>query len=197
MGHIPEELGVTSQSRLDFEKGARLVPEKGFGGDPNLVTPVTNWSVSLPDGVRTRLEILADMILPGDQDSPFPSEIGVGAFLEEWLSAPYGPQQSDRAIILNGLSMLDAESIDRFGDPFLDLAEEQRRLMMEWVSGLAGDNRKFFVRLRYLVVGGYFTSDVGMRDVGYCGNIPLTAFPAASPAAERGISEQLQILGLE
>ncbi|MEV1004227.1 gluconate 2-dehydrogenase subunit 3 family protein [Nonomuraea sp. NPDC050202] len=86
----------------------------------------------------------------------------------------------------------------RFGAGFLELDDAMRRKIVDVIASPddATDNRAFFVRIRYLVVGGYFTSDIGFQAIGYIGNVPLQAFPGVSPEAKSIVEEELRKLGL-
>ena len=55
------------------------------------------------------------MILPRDQLGPAASEVGVVEMIDEWVSAPYPQQQTDRPVVLEGLAWIEAESRKRFG----------------------------------------------------------------------------------
>ena len=49
---------------------------------------------------------------------------------------------------------------------------------------------RFFSKFRNLTLGGYYTTNVGMQDVGYLGNMPLTSFDGPPP-------EVMERLGIE
>ena len=38
------------------------------------------------------------------------------------------------------------------------------------------DAAKFFAKFRDLTAGGFYTTPVGMKDIGYTGNVPLEKF---------------------
>jgi hypothetical protein len=63
---------------------------------------------------------LADVLIPSDEFGPAASAVGVVDFLDEWISAPYEPQQRDAKVIREGLAWLDAESERRAGKVFAD-----------------------------------------------------------------------------
>jgi hypothetical protein len=64
------------------------------------------------------------------------------------------------------------------------------------IASTSAHDRTFFVKFRYLLVGGYFTSDVGFKAIGYLGNVPLRSYPGVSEAARRAIDDLLKELGL-
>jgi hypothetical protein len=102
-------------------------------------------------------------------------------FIDEWISAPYPNFAADRNIVLDGFAWLDQEAQRRFGKPFAELNHTQ---LTSICDELASTNPKaelkspaaFFTRYRELTVGGFYTTPVGMKDIGYVGNVPLTHF---------------------
>lgn len=197
MGFISEELAPAPSPEGLILKAKRAALATGYGGDPNLVTPVRPWPLTLSGRQRSVLTLLADIILPGAGPSDAPSTLNIADFFDEWLSAPYPTQQKDRTTLLGGIVELDRLSVAAFGAPFNTLSARRRRAMVARLSNATGDLQVFFVRLRYLVIGGYFTSDVGMWAVGYRGNVPLSAFPPLGEDALLVIDQQLALLGLE
>jgi hypothetical protein len=49
--------------------------------------------------------------------------------------------------------------------------------------------RTVFRRIRFLVVGAYYTTLEGFKDIGYLGNVPLASYPPVT-AEEQVILEQ-------
>lgn len=175
----------------------RASPSRGYGSDPNLVTPSTPWRFILSQHQRRLIAALSDIILPGTQEHPAPSRIGIDRFFDEWVSAPYSRQQTDKTIIVQGLALIDAEARRRFGAGFLKLKKEQRLKIVDDIASPSAQDRQFFIRFRYLVVGGYFTSKVGFKAIGYRGNVPLLGYPGVSPETQRLIEDELNRLGLQ
>lgn len=187
MGAI--QIGVANDEAAQF---ARV----GYGTDPNLVTPVVPWQGTLSAAQLAMIDALADEILPGTSDEPPPSHVGIAAFFNEWLSAPYPRQVEDRRLVEDGLRTLDAESQARYGNPFVSVSQVERGELVAWLSASQGRIREFFVRYRYLVIGGYFTTDPGMEALGYRGNVPLLSFPPVTSDAQKAIDRELAKLGL-
>lgn len=168
----------------------------GYGTDPNLMTPTPTWPGALTIYERRFVSALSDVILPSEGDDPAPSEIGIDNFFDEWLSAPYQSQVADRRTILAGLDLLNEVSNALFNAEFMHLSRRRKRRAVDALVKEEGDGLDFFVRFRALVVGAYFTSDVGMRALGYRGNVPLRGPPGVSNAAKRIIDRELRKLGL-
>jgi hypothetical protein len=158
---------------------------KGYGKDPNLLdvhTPGKFWPLTLTEHQRRTATALSDVILPAEGEWPAASSLGVIAFIDEWISAPYSQMTRDRPLILEGLAWLDAESQRRFNKKFADVSQAQKTNICDDIC--PGPNAKkelehitgFFSRYRTLIAAGYYTTPQGMRDLGYVGNVPLAKF---------------------
>lgn len=171
---------------------------QGYGLDPNLVTPVVPWPSVLTAEQLLGIETLCDAILPGTGSLPHPSKVGIGSFFSEWLSAPYQTQQTDRQTLLDGLVLVETECRGRFSSNLAALTPQQLHVIVVWMATAdpAEKVNKFFVRLRYLLIGGYFTTDGGMYELGYRGNVPLHDFPPITAEAQAIIRDELAKIGL-
>lgn len=186
----PEPIAPTRK----FEAAERA----GYGTDPNLVTAIRPWPNTLSAEQVQLIEALADAMLPATKDEQAPSAIGLAAFFCDWLSAPYADQQAHRTVILNGLPAMDTKARELFARDFIALSNAEQAQIVDWLSQAHEDSDlgKFFFRFRYLVVGGYYTSDVGMRSLGYRGNVALEKFAPVSPEVKSIIDDLLSKLGL-
>ncbi len=170
---------------------------KGYGTDPNLLTGEVPWDRTMTQAQLRTASSLADVILPHVSDeSPSASEVNVPDFIDEWISAPYDAQKADRRPILDGLAWIDRESQRRFSKDFHQLSEDQKEqicddicyqkeALPEYQMGA-----KFFSKFRNLTLGGYYTTNIGMKDVGYVGNVALRTFDGPPP-------EVLKQLGID
>ncbi|WP_417464720.1 gluconate 2-dehydrogenase subunit 3 family protein [Kordiimonas sp.] len=186
--------------------GARAIEQilhpypEGYGTDPNLIDPVVPWSGIMSEKQLQMVAYFADFILPAEGRAPSASTLGIHDFINEWVSAPYPEQVKDRTTILDGLTWLDTEATARFGADFLSTSNENRDNILK---AAATENNPddpaphaFFVRLRALVAGGYYTTQEGFHDIGYIGNIPLETFPGPSPSVKEALEEQFKKLGI-
>jgi len=168
----------------DMARGV-AADQKGYGTDPNLVAewkPGGPWPLTLTEQGRLTTRALADLIIPADEHSPAASAVGIVDFIDEWISAPYPQQRGDREIILPGLSWIEEESAKRFGKAFHAATDTQRARIADDVCSVArarptfATAAKFFAKFRDLTAGGFYTTPVGMKDIGYVGNVPLATF---------------------
>ena len=131
----------------------------------------------------------SDLIIPADATSPAASAVGVPDFIDEWISAPYPTQVRDRAVVLEGLAWMDDEARKRFGRSFADLDVPRQRTICDDIcyapeAGAAFKTAAaFFNRYRDLTSGGFYTTPVGMKDIGYVGNMPTPTFAGPTPEA--------------
>jgi hypothetical protein len=167
----------------------------GYGSDPNLVTPSTPWPSLLTPDQLALINSLSDIILPADHGIPSPSSLRIGAFFADWLSAPYDIQTADRQLITSGLSAVDQISNATYGHNFVRLSARQQYAIVAELSA-SWPIRPFFERFRYLLIAGYFTTDIGSAVLGYAGNVPLNDFPPLPIDLEQMIEEELERLGL-
>ena len=154
---------------------------KGYGLDVNMLVPEVTWESSLTDDQVRALQVLGDIIVPGDDRSPAASELDIAGFVNEWVSAPYPSQRKDRQTIVDGLELLDRNAGRISGNRFLELTgPDQQRLFGDLIgstSGQAGSPTSGFPRrLVTLFVLGYYTTREGMADIGYIGNTPMASF---------------------
>jgi Gluconate 2-dehydrogenase subunit 3 len=165
--------------------------QAGYGTDPNLLRewkPGGPWPLTLGVAARLTTTALCDLIIPADDAAPAASSVGVVDFIDEWISAPYPQQRADRQIILPGLLWIETEAKARFGRPFAGITDEQRAVIADAICspGKAAPDMstaaKFFAKFRDLTAGGFYTTPVGMKDIGYVGNVPMERFDG--PPAE-------------
>lgn len=153
----------------------------GTLADPDLLAPVVPWELVLTAEELEMTAVLADVIVPADDRSPSASAVGVPAYVNEFLSAP--GHEELLTLVRGGFAWLNREARERFGAAaFAALPEERRRQICDEIchepaapSHLKTQAR-FFDMFRDAVSTGFWTTDEGMRDLGYVGNVPLPAF---------------------
>jgi len=174
LGNVPEPLARDVAAN-----------QAGYGTDPDLVKewkPGGPWPLTLTANGRRTTQALCDLIIPADDHSPAASAVGVVDFIDEWISAPYPNQRGDRDIVLAGLSWIDAEATRRFGKGFADITDAQKSAIADDICAPAeatpefAKAAKFFAKFRDLTAGGFYTTPIGMKDIGYTGNVVLDRF---------------------
>ncbi len=159
--------------------------QPGYGTDPDLMKewkPGGPWPLTLSEEARLTTATLCDLIIPADESSPAASAVGVVDFIDEWISAPYPQQRGDREIVLAGIAWIQDESQKRFGKMFHEASDAQRVAIADDICSAAkaapqfAAAAKFFAKFRDLTAGGFYTTPIGMKDIGYTGNVPLERF---------------------
>lgn len=126
------------------------------------------------DSEMEMIEILADIIIPADEESGSATDAGVPEFIEFMMKDMPQLQVPTRG----GLMWLNNECNRRFNKVFADCSESQR---LEVIDDIAWPDDaepgmmygvRFFNRMRDLVSTGFFTSRMGVDYLGYQGNTP-------------------------
>ena len=126
-----------------------------------------------------RIERLAELIIPSDE-TPGAREAGAAEFIDFMVGHDTEQQQPMRA----GLAWLQEQSGRRFAQPFLELSEAQQVSLLEPLAYAkkyrAGEEvgREFFRRVKELTAMGFYTSEIGWREL----DNPALRFYAESPA---------------
>ena len=122
------------------------------------------------------IAVLCDIILPANAEFGSASDAEVPEFIEFIVKDMPAHQLPMRG----GIAWLDNYSNSRFGNQFKSLSPEQQKSICDEIAFpgktkpelLAGE--KFFTRMRNLTLTGYYTSEMGIKDLGYIGNMPNT-----------------------
>lgn len=126
------------------------------------------------DQEMATLTVLVDIIIPKDEVSGSASEAGVPAFLEFIVKDM--PQH--QVPLRGGLRWVEMESFKSYEKAFVDCSKEQQLALVDQIAypNKAAANKKqgvkFFTLLRNLTATGFFTSEMGIKDLGYVGNQP-------------------------
>ena len=141
------------------------------------------------DHEMATITILADIIIPRDEVSGSASDAKVPDFIEFMVK----DRPENQIPMRGGLRWLDMQSLKRFEKSFVDCDEKQRLNIVddiaypeitykdekgnkvtkgkkpnpELVQGIA-----FFSLMRDLTASGFYTSEIGVKDIAYAGNTP-------------------------
>jgi len=165
-------------------EGALAGPATGYGKDPDLLKTYNAgdlWPLTLTASQRKLAAVLCDIMIPPEGDTPGPSGLGVVDFIDEWISSPYADSSRDKPIVVEGLRWLDAQARAQSGKDFVDLTAAQRsaicdQLIATPLPSAMTEAAAFFMRYRDLTAIGFYTTPIGMNDLGYRGNVPLARF---------------------
>ena len=121
------------------------------------------------------ITILTDIIIPKDEVSGSATDAKVPDFIEFIVK----DMPEHQIPLRGGLRWLDVECMKRFEKSFKDCSQQQQ---IEIVDDIAYPERKlkpgmsqgvkFFNLMRDLTATGFYTSEIGVKDIGYMGNKP-------------------------
>jgi gluconate 2-dehydrogenase gamma chain len=118
--------------------------------------------------------LLADIIIPKDEVSGSASEAGVPDFIEFMMK----DQPDQQLPMRGGLKWLDNKCLSIYNKVFSECTSQQR---IEIIDQIAYPEKatlemkpgvKFFNLMRNFVATGFYTSKIGVADMGYKGNVP-------------------------
>jgi gluconate 2-dehydrogenase gamma chain len=127
----------------------------------------------------TMIERLTDIIIPTD-DTPGAREAGVSEFVDLMVSRDSNLQRDFRT----GLNWLDAHSQRILGESFLKLSPDHQTTLLESLAYRQkfrpGEDpgRRFFGLVREYTVMGFYTSEIGLKELDF----PGLKFYADSPS---------------
>ena len=125
-------------------------------------------------GEMATITILADIIIPKDEISGSASDAKVPDFIEFIVKDMPAHQTPMRG----GLRWLEIQSLKRFDKSFTDITDKQRIEMVDDIAYPAKakpamkQGVAFFNLMRNLTTTGFYTSEIGVKDMGYMGNVP-------------------------
>ncbi|SFC37151.1 Gluconate 2-dehydrogenase subunit 3 [Flagellimonas taeanensis] len=122
------------------------------------------------------LTVLCDLILPGSEEYKSASDADVVSFIE-FMAKDMPTMQVD---LRGGLMWLDHRSNLDHGVEFKGATEAQRKAILDTVAyydpEVPGNERpfevNFFSMVRNLTMTGFYTSKIGIEELGYKGNMP-------------------------
>ena len=87
---------------------------------------------------------------------------------------------------------LDATCTDRYGKTYLDCTPEQQKEILDLIAYSKNAEKDpslsqgvdFFALLRNMTADGFFTSQIGIKYLGYIGNTYLLSFHGCPPVPE-------------
>lgn len=142
---------------FEYERTEQLYTEKFF--DEHEMATIT---------------VLADIIIPKDNISGSASEAGVPDFIEFIVK----DLPDNKIPMRGGLRWLDLQSKKRYGTVFIKCSAKDQLALVDDIAypDLARPEMKqgaaFFSLMRNLTSSGFYTSEMGVKDIGYAGNKP-------------------------
>ncbi|MBI3666744.1 MAG: gluconate 2-dehydrogenase subunit 3 family protein [Acidobacteria bacterium] len=161
---------------------------------PDLTSP--DWKPVFFDAHQNETLIaLSDRILP-ETNTPGAKAAQANRFLDLVLSAEEPGTQRE---FLSGLSYIDGESQSRYRQPFVDLPMELQDELIAFLAFERGPGRwtgegpeefaghRHFENLKGWISWAFYSSEIGMRALGWNGNMIAGEFTGCPhPSAEHG-----------
>ncbi len=135
------------------------------------------------------MQKLADLILPADEHSKGALDAGAVEFID--LLCSQNPDLA--AIYTGGLSWMDREMGKRYQKDFISASADQQTALLDLIAYRKNDSLElgpgilFFDWARKMVVDAFYTSAIGVKDVGYMGNKGMSEFKVPQSAIDYAV----------
>lgn len=120
------------------------------------------------------IAVLVDIIIPSDEKSGSATDAKVPEFIEFIVK----DEPQHQLPMRGGLRWLDVQCLNKYNSDFKSCSQAQREEMVTAIAfpSLATPEMQpgvaFFDKIRDLTLIGFFTSKIGIEDLGYKGNQP-------------------------
>src|SRR6478735_1940277 len=143
---------------------AEIENEKRILAMPNFFT----------DHEMATIAVLSDIIMPKDEVSGSATDAKVPEFIEFIVK----DMPNHQTPLRGGLRWLDMQCLNKYNNAFKDCTQQQQ---IELIDQIAYPQKakpemaqgvSFFSKMRDMVATGFYTSQIGVKDIGYMGNVP-------------------------
>jgi gluconate 2-dehydrogenase gamma chain len=177
LGAAPVAAGFTwtDAEAAQAAKSAQAAAGKGGAHMPKFFTD-HEWAT---------VRVLVDMIIPKDDRSGSATDAAVPEFMDFMMD----DQPNRQTAMRGGLGWIDRQCEDRYDKRFVDCTPEQRGAVLddiawpqkakpEFSHGVA-----FFNSFRDLTASGFWSSQMGVQDLKYMGNVMNPSWNGCPPEA--------------
>jgi hypothetical protein len=132
------------------------------------------------------LRRLSDLIIPADAHSPGALQAGAAEFIDYLTSN--SPELA--RIYTGGFGWLDHEMQRRYALDFVDAKPEQQSAVLDVIAFRKNETPenapgiRFFAWARDMVTDAYYTSRIGIEELGYLGNTAMSEFHVPEDALQ-------------
>jgi hypothetical protein len=157
---------------------ARLEENPELAPAPSFFTP-HEW---------TTVKVLVDYIIPRDERSGSATDAKVPEFID-FLMSDRAASEGMKTAMRGGLAWIDNECQHRFQKSFVGATDAQRRQVLDdiaWPEKARPEMShgvRFFSHFRDLTASGFFSTQMGWKDVRYEGNVAVPVWNGCPPAA--------------
>ncbi len=141
------------------------------------------------------LERLTDLIIPVENGKPGAVAAGAPA----WIDMLASVNERLKEIYTTGLAWLDRAAKAKGAADFISAQPDQQTALLDQIAYRRNQSVElapgieFFAMARRMTVDAFYTSEIGIRDIDYRGNSPMSSYPAPTEA----IAYALKRSGLE
>lgn len=119
-----------------------------------------------------QMRVMVDMIIPKDEHSGSATDAGVPEFMD-FICVEYPNYQT---WVRDALHWFDALAYDSYHKNFVNCTDAERRELFDQVAWPAKAKQEmragvqYFNQLRDFTASGFYSSQMGVKDIGYMGN---------------------------
>lgn len=120
------------------------------------------------------IAVLCDIILPNEHPNGGALDAGLPDFVEFMVK----DRERYKLPVRGGIAWLDNRAVEKFGADFINISEAQRLSLCDEIAYPDVEDPelqpgiRFFSLMRDLTLTGYYTTALGLKDLGYQGNTP-------------------------
>lgn len=170
--------GCKPENLADSDEAVSKAAEVFFGRTPEEKELIDELNAEqfFNEHELATLKVLCDLILPADEKYRSASDSGVVPFIE-FMAKDYPNFQTP---LRGGLMWIDHESNKNFSLEFKSATPLQQKQILDTIAYpdiTIADNQRplgvqFFSLVRNLTLTGFYTSKIGIEELGYKGNTP-------------------------
>jgi hypothetical protein len=141
-------------------------------------------------GYKT-LERMTDLIIPVENGAPG----AVAADAAAWIDLMASENEQLKGIFTKGLAWIDTAMVQRGQKDFVSAPPAQQTELLDLIAYRRNQTPElapgidFFSWARRMTVDAFYTSPIGIKDIDYRGNTPLTSYPAPTEAIEYALKK--------
>jgi hypothetical protein len=138
------------------------------------------------------VRVLVDVIIPRDERSGSATDAKVPEFMD-FMMADRDTKPEGRSAMRDGLAWIDRENRRRFSRSFVQSSDRQRAALLDAIAWPARARPEmqpgviFFNSFRDLTASGFWSSEMGVKDLQYQGNAVVPEWRGCPEAALRKI----------
>ena len=126
------------------------------------------------DHEMATIAVLSDIIIPKDEVSGSATDAKVPEFIEFIVK----DMPDHQTPLRGGLRWLDMQCLNKYNNAFKDCTQQQQIELIDQIAypqkakSEMAQGVSFFNKMRDMVATGFYTSQIGVKDIGYIGNSP-------------------------